>query len=463
MEPAEQVLGQLLKIVETEATPGLMAALVMEKVLSAPALDALADRSCSAQYTKKLLFSTCFELLFAVSCNTYPSLFSAVKFRKIPLHASLNALYGKVSRVEPSTCESLLSHVYSGCRTLLDPMKDVLFPSPLAGLEVRVWDGNHLPATQRRIRELRDVAAAPLPGFCLVMLDPQRGLLEELIAESDAHAGERTRLPEVATKSRKGVCNIFDRNFCVVSFLHTLESQQKLFLVRQHSQVECLEIDEEKQVADNDERTIWEQRVQIGAGEHAMIVRRIHIRVKEGTKRGEKDLYLLTNLPESFGAEAISAAYRWRWRIEVAFRWLESLFASEINTLSFPRAALFSFSVACCAFNVLSVVKAAIRGALGRPTAEQVSDYQLGLAMTRDFSPIVLAVAAALYQNFAQKPVYLLVDELYRLARLLQLRHFTKAKAPKKKKPPTQKTRFLDTPHVSTQRVLTQSRSAKSR
>ena len=47
----------------------------------------------------------------------------------------------------------------------------------LAGSAVRILDGNALAATEHRLKVLRDVGAAPLPGKSLVVLDPDRRLV----------------------------------------------------------------------------------------------------------------------------------------------------------------------------------------------------------------------------------------------------------------------------------------------
>jgi hypothetical protein len=45
--------------------------------------------------------------------------------------------------------------------------------------------------------------------------------------------------------------------------------------------------------------------------------------------------------------------------VETAFQHLEAYFHSEINTLGYPKAALFGFCLALVAYNLLAVVLAA--------------------------------------------------------------------------------------------------------
>lgn len=208
------------------------------------------------------------------------------------------------------------------------------------------------------------------------MLDPQRNLLTEVIEETDGHANERTRFAEVVRKTPRGTCAIFDRNFCVLSLLTALDKDSKYFLVRQHAQLETVQDEENPQVEafKDEERTIYEQRVIVQReGMEPFGMRRITVRLSTPTRRGETEIHLLTNLPTEISAKVIADAYRKRWKIETAFQWLEQLFASELETLGFPRAAMFSFCVAVCVFNVLSTVRATIRSAHGAEKEEQVS------------------------------------------------------------------------------------------
>src|SRR2546426_1941309 len=58
--------------------------------------------------------------------------------------------------------------------------------------------------------------------------------------------------------------------------------------------------------------------------------------------------------------------FRSRWTLETAFQHLEAYFHAEINTLGYPKAALFGFCLALVADNLLAVVLAALRGVHGQ-------------------------------------------------------------------------------------------------
>ena len=75
-------------------------------------------------------------------------------------------------------------------------------------------------------------------------------------------------------------------------------------------------------------------------------------------------------------AKTIADMYRQRWTIETAFHELEATLNGEINTLGYPKAALFAFCVALVSYNVLSTIKAALRSVHGEErVADEVSGY----------------------------------------------------------------------------------------
>src|SRR5262249_9194066 len=85
----------------------------------------------------------------------------------------------------------------------------------------------------------------------------------------------------------------------------------------------------------------------------------------------------LTDLPrQDAPAKVIAELYRGRRTIETAFaEWAETL-NGEVETLGYPKAALFASCVAPVAYNVLSTVKAALRSVHGEErVAEEVSAY----------------------------------------------------------------------------------------
>jgi hypothetical protein len=65
-------------------------------------------------------------------------------------------------------------------------------------------DGNHLPASEKRFKALRDFRGAALPGQSLVVYAPEVGLVVDVVPAEDAHAQERALMGPVLERVREG-------------------------------------------------------------------------------------------------------------------------------------------------------------------------------------------------------------------------------------------------------------------
>ncbi len=75
------------------------------------------------------------------------------------------------------------------------------------------------------------------------------------------------------------------------------------------------------------------------------------------------------------------------------FQELEAHLHSEINTLGYPKAALFGFCVALVAYNVLAVIKRALRTQQGEETIEkELSGYSLAGNIARTYDGMMIAL-----------------------------------------------------------------------
>src|ERR1022692_2810515 len=74
-------------------------------------------------------------------------------------------------------------------------------------------------------------------------------------------------------------------------------------------------------------------------------LRRITIALDQQTREGDTEIHILTNLPARIRAKVIARLYQKRWTIETAFQELTVALKCEINTLAYPKAALFGFCV----------------------------------------------------------------------------------------------------------------------
>src|SRR5215510_4004100 len=117
------------------------------------------------------------------------------------------------------------------------------------------------------------------------------------------------------------------------------------------------------------------------------------LKLNEATRDGATIVHILTNLPCRVSGQRVAELYRQRWTLETAFQHLEAYFHSEINTLGYPKAALFGFCLALVAYNLLAVVLAALRGVHGEETVdEEVSLYYVANEITTTYHGMMIAI-----------------------------------------------------------------------
>jgi hypothetical protein len=426
---------------------------LLANIVSAKELDAIFRDTALRQYEDELLFSAAVELLQLVVSKTQKSLHAAYQTHRQQLQVSVQSLYYKLNGVEPQVSRELVRRTAERMGQVVEAL---VGPRPryLGSYRQRILDGSHLAATEHRLAELRRVRGGPLPGQALVVLEPEIGLITDIIPCEDGHAQERSLLLELADLIEPNDLWIADRNFCTVLLLHEIAVNQAFFLIRQHAALPCESRGPRRYVGRTSGGQVYEQPVNVpDKFGNPLLVRRITLELDEPTADGERTIHLLTNLPPQVKATQAAEEYRGRWGIESAFGELTLSLRGEINTLGYPGAALLGYALALVMYNVLSVVKAALRVAHGATKVDgQVSTYYLADEVAGMWRGMEVAVPAAEWkQHFAPLSPLDLAQQLVSLARHADLRHYRKhPRAPKKPPPKRRGTK----PHVSTARLL---------
>jgi IS4 transposase len=332
------------------------------------------------------------------------------------------------------------------------------FQPLLPGFTVRILDGNHLAATEHRIEELRDIAAGPLPGQVLAVFDPDRRLIVDAFPCEDGHAQERSLLLDVLDSMQPREVWIGDRNFCTALFLFQTAANGAYFVVRQHAtNVRWEPVGKRRRVGRVDTGIVYQQRVDIIDDWGGRVsVRRITIKLDEPTEDGNKEIHLLTNLPNRVKGTRIAQAYRSRWKLEGAFGELATALHCEIKSLGYPPAALFAFGVGLMAYNVLSVVRTAMAVAHGE-AADDISAYYVADEIRGMSRGMKVAIPDQRWQRqFGKLTAYQMSNILLKLAKKVDLRSYRKSRRGPKK-PPKKRIKFKGKGHVSTARILEES------
>jgi hypothetical protein len=213
-----------------------MAQATLTHLFNPAAIDALFARVAQRQYTHQLLFSSLVDLMGQVVLRQQPSVHAAYRQAEAVLPVSDQADYNKLQCVERAVSAALVHDAAQRVAPVLDAL-DARLPALLPGYHVRILDGNHLAATEHRLKELRFSWAAPLPGTVLAVLDQERMTVTDVIPLEDAHAQERSVLDQVLAVVRPKDVWVADRNFCTLNFLLGILHRGGFFVIRQHGQL----------------------------------------------------------------------------------------------------------------------------------------------------------------------------------------------------------------------------------
>jgi IS4 transposase len=323
--------------------------------------------------------------------------------------------------------------------------------------QIKVLDGNHLSATEHRLTALRGTWAAPLPGQALVVLDQQRMLITDVMLNEDGHAQERSMIAQVLQRVKADQLWIEDRNFCTLGLMFGMARRAAVFVVRQHAQVQGELLGRAQRTGTTRSGPVYEQAMCVRDPEsrETLRLRRITIKLKVPTRDGDTELHILSNVPRGRASAAhLARVYGKRWSIETAFFEITTTLSCEINTLGYPKAALFTFCLALLAYNAVSLIKAALRSYHGRQQVhDEVSGYYLSLEISRTYDGMMIAIPSPHWALFRDLSDLEFASVLRELASSVDLSKYQKHPRGPKKKPP-ERTPYWNGSHVSTAKLL---------
>src|SRR3954462_13367039 len=450
-------LGEVFERFIQQAPISVMFRTLLEHALDPAEIDRLFEENASRQYTREVLFSSMVELMGAVVCGAQPSARAAYLRSLGEVSASLTALYEKLKGLEPGVCRAFVRDNAGRLAPLVRQL-DAALPQPVPGYRAKILDGNHLAGTEHRPKVTRTTRAAVLPGQSLGVLDPATLLVLDVVPCEDAHAQERSLIDQVLPGVEPGDLWIADRNFCTTRLVLGVHAAGGSFLVRQHkSALYWEEATPGGAVGRTATGVVSEQAITVteADGSGAITLRRIRLELDRPTEDKERELFLLTDVPKGRAdALTLATAYRDRWRVENVFQTLTEALTCEINTLAYPRAALFGFSVGRVAYNVLATVRAALRSEPGVEAVEAgVSNYHLANEVAATYEGMMIALPPAEWAPLGRLSLTGLAEFLREVASQAWLAKYPRTvRGPKK--PPPKRTSGRTNHHVSTARLL---------
>ena len=438
-----------------EASPlSVMVRALMERIFSADKLDELFEETAEKQYTRELLFSSVVGLMSLVVSGIHPSVNAAYKALEKQIGVSKPALYGKLNGLEPKISQALVRYAHRELAPLVNTLGSAQM-ARLPGYRIRIADGNHLGATEHRLKPLQATRSGPLPGQSIAVLDPEQDLVSDIFLCEDAHAQERSFLPELLETVQANEVWIADRNFCTRSALMGIAQRQAYFIIRAHQRLPWVALEPLKVVSSSATGKVFEQPVTITYEGTCLTLRRVVVKLTQPTRHGDSEVAVFTNLPATVAAASLVAdLYLNRWSVEKMFQVVTDVFSCELNTLGYPKAALFVFCMAVVAFNILSTVKAAMKAVHGAGKIEAgLSNFYVVEEVQGTFRGMMIALPDPVWSPFAQMPMESFAETLKQWAAMVNLKRFRSSPRGPKKKP--KKDKFdPKRPHISTARIL---------
>ena len=438
-----------------EAPICVMARGVLQRILNPQHIDHLFAQYAQHQYTHELLFSSLVDLMARVVLRQEPSVHAAYRKLEKQLPVSDQSVYNKLQHVELAVSAALVRDSARRVAPVIRALRATL-PPLLPGYHVKFLDGNHLAATEHRLEALRRTWAAPLPGLALVVLDQESLTVTDVLLTEDGHAQERALLDAVGPLVSPGEVWVADRNFCTLGLLAALYARRGCFVLRQHGNLQGLLLGQRKSKGRCETGRVYERRLRLGdAPGLVMEVRRITVVLDQPTRDGDTEIHILTNLPaKKVAAVRVAEVYRKRWTIEGLFFEASTVLSCEIDTLCYPKAALFAFCLGLLACNAVALLKAALRAEHGEEKVrQQLSAYYLVLEIRQTYAGMMVAIPSGYWLVFEGWDDTQMAQALREIAKRVSIERYRKTpRGPKR--PPPQRERYKNGEHVATSRVI---------
>ena len=455
------MLSSIFEQFVEESPVSVMARGLMERVFAPERMDQLFETHAIEQYQQDLLFSSQVDLMSLVVCGIQKSVHAAYRTRAAKLSVSTTALYKKLQGIELGVSQALVRSTARELQMLVKQMNGEQ-PSLLPGYRLRIVDGTCLAATDHRLNAIRSFQALALPGKALVVLDPLSKLVVDIFPCADGHAQERCLFDQVLEQVQPKDLWAGDRNFCTGSLLFTIAHKKAFFVIRQHGALGWKPVSELKPLGQTATGKLFEQEVEISYQGNLLVVRRVLLKLFQPTRDSEWEIAILTNLPQTdANAAKVAELYRSRWRLETLFQTGTENFNGEIQTLAYPKAALFSFSMALVTYNILATLRAALGSVHGVSKIEAgLSDFYLVDEIQATYRGMMIAIPSPDWQPYGTISLTQMAQMLQQLAAKVNLKRFLKTpRGAKKKRSPL----IVDRKHrhISTARLLEAHQTAR--
>ena len=415
-------------------------------------LDDVFEEHRGQQYEQQVRFSAIATAVADVAFQYVDNFNQAYNLHKDKLNVSVQSFYEKIKCTETGLSEAVVAKSAQEAVAMQDELKFepwVVIP----GYRCLSIDGNVLAKSDKRLKPLRNVTGAPLPGKVVARFDLQRQIFDRAYLLVDGHAQESTTCDRIVDDLQKDDLIIADRHYCIVAFMGAIAQKNAAFVIRHHARLKGVLLGKRKKIGRIETGVVYEQKLKLSTAPDAMIVRRITVVLDKATRDGDKEIHILSNLPMSIKAKIIANAYRHRWEEETGFNVLQMTLTCEYSKVGHPHAALFLFCMAMLAFNLRQVLFAALYATHPVEDVEAVSHFHLSKEVEGYTKGMLVAIPADEWDEFIPDTSAAIAQLLRSIARDIDLTKYRKAvRGPKKKK--SHRSRNVASSHVSTAKLL---------
>jgi len=219
-------------------------------------------------------------------------------------------------------------------------------------------DGSRLDPIAHKLKILRNLAPAILPGCMTVIYDLFNGVTRQVLFDPDAAAAELLRAVPTLGSLPKGALIVGDRLYASIQFFWELSQHGLwgLFRLNGNLKVERQHLISRKQGGG---RTVVEEwLVSVGSGQTAPVITLRLICLRQG--KVQRDLLTSVLDPQMLTAEEALSLYPFRWQIErVFFDLKETLNLGRFYTAN-PNGVAMQLYAAAMVYNAFRVAQGRI-------------------------------------------------------------------------------------------------------
>lgn len=396
------------------------------------------ERARGRQYEDKLTFEDLAIAVADVALGVCENVNQAYRKHKKQLGVARGRFYDKINNTSTNLSEELVSSTASRIAEMQDAIGFVQWAG-IPGYRMLSVDGNHLEKTDKRLGNLQGSNVAPLPGTAVGRLDLDRQVFDRVYLLEDAHQQEATKCHDIAEDLVENDVLVADRHYCVVEFMNSIDAKGCHFIIRHHARLPGVLIGSRKKLGRIDTGMVYEQTMQLTKKEGSLVVRRITIELDEPTQDGDTVIHILTNLPSSVCGKLVAEQYHRRWDAETGFYYLRMCFNGELPTIGHPRAALFLFSMAILAFNVLQVILAAFWATHSEDDVKTLSNLYISQNISQNTSGMLIALNDESWDAIIPNTPKRVAQLLKRIAKATPIAEYRKSERTPKPKVPGRK------------------------